>query len=162
MNVFLWLTLFAMVSLLLYVYARHSLRISATFDVLQIPVEAFVPEMLYQRSVIMFNEPIVNMRRTVRHFLMYHHAFERVVRVPDEGGAFVNRSKYLAVSFRHPASITVTHPFYPNERLELKVFQDSVVILPRLYTIEIQAGTQTVCVQYDDVFSALVARVRLG
>lgn len=138
------------IAILAAVYAGHSLRISETFDVLQIPVESFSHEMLYQGSLILFNEPIVDAREACRTFLRYHYAFEKKGDL-QPGIAVVNRSKYMAVSFARPTAVAVVHPYYPDERLELEVQRDGLVLVPRLFSIETEAAAE--CIRFDDVFT---------
>lgn len=144
--------IYVLIALITIVYVHYTIKINASFDLIQTSINDIKPQMLFEKLPIIINEPIVNPNQLTYTIFKYMHLYKRFKKLTKSHRC---KSKYTVIfSPNCNQNVKVQHPFY-NETVELPLGQHQCIIMPARWIIQIENNKIIESIELDDLFSLI-------
>ena len=131
-------------------YYRYEMTPNPKFDILQMTLDNFKHEYLFEKSPIIFSDKIVNpldLLNTVFRFLYFSKRFRTIDRTKDieqgqEQPPHTTKSKYTILSSDTNTTLTLMHPSQERfaQPVDILLGEHQIIIIPRKWKYIVEKG----------------------
>ena len=102
------------VVLCVILYVQYYLKYSAQYEILQVGLDKFQLDMLYEKVPIVIYDRVYDISDLLKTIFAYSYMFQKMIEV-DAGRVHKNAHKYLVLTSEDPVIIRLINPKYKKE-----------------------------------------------
>lgn len=161
-----------LIVLLAFIYLRFYLTYSSSFDVIQTSISDLEVKHLFEKSLIVINESIVDPHEIIKHHFRFLYLYKRLEKNPPMDRLNLNQSRYaMLYSMSNDTVIDIIHPKtmslhrkagLPDAEVpfvEMPLRDAKCMIIPNKWIFRVRANSQLLIIYLEDAVSLTIGKL---
>jgi hypothetical protein len=146
--------IYIIISLVVFIYYRYTLKINPEFEIIQTQLDKFRPSMFFEKQPIILTDKLVDPIQLTKSIFKYLYVFKtQFITKHTERNQQV-KFKYLIVCSQSDTTIvTIYHPKGEETKLDINLYQSQCIIIPMAWKYNV--SHDATCIGMDDTFTIL-------